>query len=97
MTTIHENSTYDVAEDKNFRKFFYHDPYHTPYNKKFGEVISTMDLMVNAHKRTTDWLEITTTETRTTSKGIRGVTHHLTLREEQAIALRDMLNEQFPK
>lgn len=97
MSTVHSKSTYSRSDNQYHRVFKYNDPQHTPYNKRPYEEVSNMELIVNAHIRSMDWLEIRTEEFRTNkNKDVRSVCHAITLNKEQVIALRDMLNEQFP-
>ena len=96
MSTVHEESKIERKDTEYHRRLVYRDPQHTPYNKRPYEEVSTMKLEVEAHRKA-EWLTIFTEEARTNkANDVRFIGHSITLRPEQALALRDMLNEQFP-
>lgn len=96
MTSLHNFSTYERNDTEFHRGFKYRDPKHTPSNKRVGEEESVMIFSVQAHKKA-GWLSFRTEEYRTNKKNdVREIASYVTLTNEQAIALRDMLNEQFP-
>ncbi len=95
MSTVHGKSTIERIDDVHFRKLRYNDPQHTPYTKRPFEEVSNMNLTFEAH-RNAKWLSIHTEEARIHGSNVRFHSHYVTLRPEQAIALRDFLNEQFP-
>ena len=96
MSSLHDKATVERKDTEFHRILKYRDGEHTPYNKRHGEEVSVMIFTVEAHRKS-DWVSIHTSEFRTNKKNdVREITHSITLRADQALALRNILNEQFP-
>lgn len=96
MSTLHNKATIERLDTEHHRKLKYRDADHTPSNRVYGSETSTMIVTFEAHKNA-DWFHIWSEEFRTDKANrLRSVSHSISFNNEQALALRDMLLEQFP-
>lgn len=96
MSTLHNNAEIERLDTEYHRKLKYTDREHTPSNRVYGTEQSCMIVTYEAHRKG-DWLHLWSEEIRfDKANRMRSVSHSVTFNNEQALALRDMLLEQFP-